>query len=81
MADPPLVWEIPGDGGDAVARPMTPDEIAQAEANEASHQQQQLGAQQAFAADAERLAVINERAATDPAYAALADMVLGRQGV
>lgn len=37
---------------------------------------QQLAADQAAAEDTERLRTINERARTDPAYAALADIVL-----
>lgn len=35
----------------------------------------------ATAEDAERLAIVNERAQTDPAFAALADLTLGKQGV
>lgn len=31
--------------------------------------------------DAERIAIIRERASTDPAFAALADLTLGKQGV
>lgn len=33
------------------------------------------------AEDAERLALVAERSATDPAFAALADLALGKQGV
>lgn len=32
------------------------------------------------AEDAERLRLVNERARTDPAYAALAELILGRKG-
>lgn len=56
--------------------PLTPEEEAAAAASAAAAQTSQ--AQQVFAAseDDERLALIAERAQTDPAYAALSEIVL-----
>jgi len=82
MSDPPLVLEINADGSGKppVSRPMTPDEIALADATAAAERSRRLAEQHAVMADNERLRVINERARTDPAYAALADLALGGQG-
>lgn len=59
-----------------ISRPMTPEEQAAHDALVAGGQQAQATAAFAVTDDTERLAVIQERAATDPAYAALADFVL-----
>lgn len=78
---PPTKIVVDCTTGETVELPLTPEEIAH---------QQQIAAQQSRAAstaafaeheDAERLSVIRERAETDPAFAALADLALGRQGV
>jgi hypothetical protein len=74
-------WVVdPGTGAGELV-PMTPEEEAQAVADQAASRDRELGQTQARAGDAERLAVIAERAATDPAFAALADLTLGKQGV
>lgn len=66
--------------GPPVSRPATPEEQAEIDAiraqSTAEQAQQQRVAQFAAADDTERLRTINERARTDPAYAALADIVL-----
>jgi hypothetical protein len=76
MSDP--VLEGPGDGSGTppVSRPPTPEEQLQMEADQAHGATQRLAATQASADDTERLRTITERARTDPAYAALADIVL-----
>lgn len=77
VADVPTKIVIPCDGsGEPYEVPLTPEEEAQSEADRQHHAKQQLGQYQAIAEDQERLRVINERARTDPAYAALADIVL-----
>lgn len=62
--------------GEGHLEPMTPEEEAQHAANAAAHGKQQTARTQAASDDTERLRTINERARTDPAYAALADIVL-----
>lgn len=76
MDEPPIILEIPADGGEPAARPMTAEEIATAEAAQAEHEQRRLAAEQA---QAERLAIVKARAAEDPAYAALVELLLGAQ--
>lgn len=75
-------WQVdcsnPDAGGQWV--PMTPEEIAAREATAAA---QQAGVQTATfeqSEDAERLAVVNERAQVDPAFAALVELTLGKEG-
>lgn len=66
--------------GEVVEVPLTEEEHAQRAADAAASGKQQAASAFAVQEDDERLAVINDRAATDPAYAALADFVLrGRQ--
>lgn len=69
---------IPADGsGDPPYEvPLTPEEQAQIDADRAAAAVGQVGQQQASSADAERLALVAERAETDPAYAALAELSL-----
>jgi len=82
MSDPPKVYESTGDGsGETIVRDATPEEIAAADAAGAHGAKQKLSEQQALFADNERLRVINERARTDPAYAALANLALGGRGL
>ena len=58
-------------------RPATPAEVADAEKISAELRSRNLAAQQRAAADAERMALIKERAQEDPAFAALVEMTLG----
>jgi hypothetical protein len=76
VADVPTKIVAPGDGSEPYEVELTPDEIAQLEADQAVGKTVALAATQAGADDTERLRTINERARTDPAYAALADIVL-----
>jgi hypothetical protein len=59
---------------------LTPEEEAVKAASEAADQAHRLAGQFEANEDNERLRVINERARTDPAYAALADIVLKGRG-
>lgn len=76
MSSPPTKMVIPGDGSPPYEVPLTPDEETQLATDRAQAATQATAGTQASADDAERLALVNERAATDPAYAALADFVL-----
>lgn len=82
MTDVPMKAVIPCDGsGEPYLVPLTPEELAQAEVDKQHHATQQLGLRQAVSADAERLALVAERAEADPAFAALADLALGGKGL
>lgn len=83
MSDVPTKIVIPSDGsGDPPYEvPITPEEQVQMEAERASHAKGRVGQQQAISADVERLGLIRERAETDPAFAALADLALGGKGL
>lgn len=59
-----------------VTRPMTPEEQAAHDAMLASTATAQQSATFETAEDAERKALVAERAAADPAFAALADLAL-----
>lgn len=61
--------------------PLTPAEQAQRAADAAAHAADRATARFAVAEDAERLALVAERAGTDPAFAALAELTLGGRGV
>jgi len=65
-------------------RPATPEEQAQIDAFRASQAAASEHGRRAeafaTAEDAERLAIVNERAQTDPAYAALAELALRGRG-
>jgi hypothetical protein len=83
MRDDVMVIDASGSGAPPEVRPPTPEEEAQNAADvaesEARAAQAQTAAQTAAFTqyeDAERLRIINERARTDPAYAALAEIVL-----
>jgi len=77
MSDPPgIVVEIDCETGEQTTRPMTPDEIAAAEAAQALGSTSQKGAAFESQEDAERLQLVAERAAADPAFAALAELSL-----
>lgn len=69
------------DTGEATEVPLTPEEIALRD--DAAVAVGNVQAAQAFSMDedAERLRIIQERAAVDPAYAALAELTLGTKGV
>lgn len=56
---------------------LTPEEIAVAEETARAGAQQQANATFETSQDAERLALVGERAQTDPAFAALAELSLG----
>jgi hypothetical protein len=77
MSDPTIL-EIPADGSgdEPYERPPTPEEVTGIAAANAQVTRSQQGVAFAASEDAERLRVINDRARTDPAYAALADIVL-----
>jgi len=82
MTSPPPTKEvIDCTTGEVSTVPLTPEEIAAGEAAQAAQRSQQQSATFAVADDAERLAIIRERAETDPAFAALADLTLGSKGV
>jgi hypothetical protein len=69
-------WVVDPETGEGTLVPMTPEEEAQYAADQGHGKTQRLARTQAAADDTERLKLINERAQTDPAYAALADIVL-----
>jgi hypothetical protein len=69
-------WVVDPETGEGHSEPMTPDEEAQLAKDQQAHGVKALAQTQAAADDTERLRTINERARTDPAYAALADIVL-----
>jgi hypothetical protein len=73
---PDTILVIDPEGGPPTSRPATPEEQAQIDADRAAGAVGQVRQQQAAADDTERLRTINERARTDPAYAALVDYVL-----
>jgi hypothetical protein len=70
-----------GSGAPPVIRPMTPEEQAGYDAIVATGEAQVRSVRFGVDADAERLALVSERAQVDPAFAALADLTLGKQGV
>jgi hypothetical protein len=76
VADSILIIDASGEGAEPVTRPPTPEEQAQLDADRASGHAHRVAQTQAASDDAERLRTINERARTDPAYKALADIVL-----
>ena len=66
--------------GEQVEREMTPEEQAAHDAMVAGSRKQQTGQQFESSEDTERLRLVQERAADDAAFAALADLSLrGRQ--
>lgn len=67
--------------GETTTVPATPEELAAFAAAQHAQQQQTATATFAVAEDAERLQLVRDRAAEDPAFAALADLVLGTKGV
>ena len=64
--------------GETSTVPLTPDEVAAGQAAQEVGRKERATRAFELDEDAERLAIIKERAATDPAYAALADVVLGK---
>jgi hypothetical protein len=69
-------WVVDPETGKGELVPLTPEEEAQHAADQAQGHQRRLQQSQGAADDTERLRTINDRARTDPAYAALADIVL-----
>jgi len=69
-------WVTDPETGEGALVPMTPEEETQHAADQAQGQTRRLAESQDAADDAERLRTINDRARTDPAYKALADIVL-----
>lgn len=70
MADVKVV--VDATTGESVTVPLTPEEQAALDADRAAGAKQQAATRTDAAAGAERLTLIAERAAEDPAYAALA---------
>lgn len=79
--DTKLVIVADGSGTPPEEVPLTAEEKAQRDDDAALSRTQQQAAGHANAADVERLAVVSERAAEDPAFAALADLTLRGRGV
>ena len=69
-------WVTDPETGAGTLVPLTPEEEAQDAADRQRESSKQLATGQAAAEDGERLRTINERARTDPAFAALAEYVL-----
>lgn len=76
MADPVIIVDASGSGAPPEIRPATPEEQAAMDAEGAAAHAANRARQFETSEDAERLALVNERARADPAYAALADFVL-----
>lgn len=70
------IWVLDPETGEGSSVPMTPEQEAQHAADMAAGRKAGTAAAQARADDAERLRAINDRARTDPAFAALVDIVL-----
>jgi hypothetical protein len=69
-------WVVDPETGEGSLVPMTPEEEAQHAADQTASDVRRLAQGQDASDDQERLRTINERARSDPAYAALADIVL-----
>ena len=78
--DTKIVVDASGSGAPPVEVPLTTEERAQRDAARAHGHRQRMTHTFEAQEDQERLRVINERARQDPAYAALADIVLRGKG-
>lgn len=77
----PTVVSYDCETGETTTYEMEGDELAAHEAHRAAAGQAEGRARFAHSEDAERLALVNERATTDPAFAALAELTLGSKGL